>query len=113
MAQHQELLEVAVQAAGAAARFIREAPRPDPAAWDRKARADFVTAVDRGAEERIAGQLVAAFPDSTVVGEELSPDAYTSSGLHWIVDPLDGTTNYGGGLCRGLRAGRRLPLRAR
>ena len=55
---------------------------------------DFVTVVDRTAEQRIRDDLLAAEPDSMVMGEELSPDDATQRGLVWIVDPLDGTTNF-------------------
>lgn len=54
---------------------------------------DFVTEVDRKAESMIRAELLAATPDAAVVGEELSPDL-VKAGLAWIVDPLDGTTNY-------------------
>jgi myo-inositol-1(or 4)-monophosphatase len=49
--------------------------------------------VDRTAEQIIADVLLAAEPGSRVVGEELSPTLATE-GLVWIVDPLDGTTNF-------------------
>jgi myo-inositol-1(or 4)-monophosphatase len=41
----------------------------------------------------VAGVLLAAEPGSRIVGEELSPELVTE-GLVWIVDPLDGTTNF-------------------
>jgi myo-inositol-1(or 4)-monophosphatase len=69
-----------------------ERPR-DPAAWTVKGSRDFVTAVDRTAEEIITEVLLAAEPGSRVIGEELSPGLGTE-GLVWIVDPLDGTTNF-------------------
>ena len=93
MAKNQDLLHVATRAAERAAAFIRTAERPDPAFWDRKARSDFVTEVDRRAERLIAETLLEAVPDSVVLGEELSPEE-SGSALRWIVDPLDGTTNF-------------------
>lgn len=54
---------------------------------------DWVTEVDRTAESIIADILVRGAPESRVVGEELNPEM-TSSGLVWIVDPLDGTANF-------------------
>lgn len=93
MAKNQDLLDVATRAAERAAAFIRTAERPDPAFWDRKARSDFVTEVDRRAERIIAETLLEAVPDSVVLGEELSPEQ-SGSALRWIVDPLDGTTNF-------------------
>ncbi|MEP7326509.1 MAG: inositol monophosphatase family protein [Gemmatimonadota bacterium] len=91
------LLELAQQAAERAGRYLREVERPDSADWSRKGPSDFVTGVDRRAEEIIRETLLAGEPGSTVVGEELSPSVVTS-GLVWIVDPLDGTTNFLHGL---------------
>lgn len=94
MPEYHDLVPVAERAAERAAAFIRAAERPaDPGAWRHKGRSDFVTEVDRGAEAIIADTLLAAVPDSVVVGEELSPDG-AGADLVWVVDPLDGTTNY-------------------
>jgi myo-inositol-1(or 4)-monophosphatase len=94
MAQHRDLLAVAARAAERAADLIRRATPPDPAAWDRKAPSDFVTEVDRASERLIGHILTDAFPHSVVMGEELTPDAPQPPGIAWIVDPLDGTTNF-------------------
>lgn len=89
-----QLLAAAQLAAGRAAEYLRaQEGRLGPLEWGEKRRADFVTEVDVAAERLIAETLLAAVPDSSVVGEELSPDAETG-GLVWIVDPLDGTTNF-------------------
>ncbi len=90
---NDELLDVAFRAAEHGAAFIRGQRRPDADHWDLKGSSDFVTAVDRGAEEAIGNTLLDGCPDSTILGEELTPDA-TSTDLLWVVDPLDGTTNY-------------------
>lgn len=96
MVSHSDLLTVARDAAARAAGFIRAAPRPDPARWDRKARSDFVTDVDRDAERLIADALVTGVPGSRVVGEEAGGAGAPAGadGITWIVDPLDGTTNF-------------------
>jgi myo-inositol-1(or 4)-monophosphatase len=94
MAQHRDLLAVAARAAERAAELIRQAAPPDPAEWGRKAPSDFVTEVDRASERLIGHILTDAFPHSVVLGEELTPDAPPQSGIAWIVDPLDGTTNF-------------------
>jgi myo-inositol-1(or 4)-monophosphatase len=92
--EFHDLLPVAVGAAEGAAAFVRDAKAPaDPAAWGRKGLKDFVTEVDREAERMVASHLLAKVPDSQVRGEELSPDTDTDD-LVWIVDPLDGTTNF-------------------
>jgi myo-inositol-1(or 4)-monophosphatase len=52
-----------------------------------------VTEVDRTAEQIITELLLAGAPGSRVIAEELSP-AVVKEGVVWIVDPLDGTTNF-------------------
>jgi myo-inositol-1(or 4)-monophosphatase len=93
---HQELLDLALRAGRQAAAFIRGAARPDTSKWDRKAQSDFATDVDREAERMIAETLLAGTPGSTLFGEETSGASGPPgpSGLTWVVDPLDGTTNY-------------------
>ena len=81
-------------AARRGAEHIRTSTRPEhPSAWGLKGMADYVTSVDRDTERIIAETLLDGEPDSIIVGEELSPTA-TSGALVWVVDPLDGTTNY-------------------
>jgi myo-inositol-1(or 4)-monophosphatase len=88
------------RAAERAAEFLRaQEGTLRPAAWTEKGRHDFVTEVDREAERVIAAVLTQAFPDSVVMGEELSPGdpddgPRMTDGVVWIVDPLDGTTNF-------------------
>jgi myo-inositol-1(or 4)-monophosphatase len=91
-----DLLRVAKGAAEEAAQYIRsvDAP-PDSASWDLKGVSDFVTQVDRDSEQLISERLLGEFHQSVVIGEELSPGSLDSDeGLKWIVDPLDGTTNF-------------------
>ncbi len=54
---------------------------------------DMVTEMDRASEQLIEGVLLGARPDDGILGEEGADEAGTS-GVRWIVDPLDGTTNY-------------------
>ena len=92
-----QLLEVAVRAAERAAGFLREQEgRVRPEAWTAKGRADYVTEVDRESERIIASMLTQAVPGSVVMGEELTPNPQppTPNAVTWIVDPLDGTTNF-------------------
>lgn len=93
-----DLLRVAKLAADAAGKYLRTVPRPAPDQWTLKASRDFVTGVDRHSETLIREVLLTETPGATIVGEELSPDAGASKGLAWIVDPLDGTTNFLHGL---------------
>lgn len=67
-------------------------------ASDRKRTAvDLVTEYDRRAEAHVVGALAAAFPDDEVVAEEGGGQP-GASGRRWLVDPLDGTTNFAHGL---------------
>ncbi|WP_375165877.1 inositol monophosphatase family protein [Chelativorans sp.] len=66
-------------------------------AFRRKGLQDFVTAADQKAEETIKAALGAAFPEDGFVGEETGGASGEES--VWVVDPIDGTTNY----IRGLR----------
>lgn len=84
-------LDAALAAAAEAAALI--AARSGAGEVREKGRADLVTAVDEASERLIASRLRAAFPDDAVVGEEFSSDA-VARGRRWIVDPIDGTTNF-------------------
>jgi myo-inositol-1(or 4)-monophosphatase len=88
------LLHLAKTAAGQAGSYLRSVDRPaDPSRWTAKGARDFVTEVDRTAERMIADVLLEAEPSGQIIGEELSPTLVTR-GLVWVVDPLDGTTNF-------------------
>jgi myo-inositol-1(or 4)-monophosphatase len=78
-------------AAERAADYIRSVGREVD--WISKGHHDWVTEVDGEAERRIAEVLGTGAPGSRMVGEESSPELHRS-GLVWIVDPLDGTTNF-------------------
>jgi len=89
------LLERCVAAVRAAATVIGNAANSRSSLkWEEKGGSDFVTDVDRAAEREIAAAIRARFPDATIVGEELSPGDLTSAELSFVVDPLDGTTNF-------------------
>jgi myo-inositol-1(or 4)-monophosphatase len=98
-ADDRGLLEAALEAGRVAAQVHRGgAARLDPSAWTEKGPADFVTEVDREAERRILEILGGRFPGHAFLAEEGSggdPDAAgTAAPFRWIVDPLDGTTNW-------------------
>jgi len=63
--------------------------------WQEKGSAtDFVSEVDRAAETAVRETILARHPDARVTGEELSPEQAAHEGLAFVVDPLDGTTNF-------------------
>lgn len=59
-----------------------------------KGPADFVTEADFASQERIREILLTAFPDHKFLGEESEAAIFEGSGYCWVVDPLDGTSNY-------------------
>lgn len=60
---------------------------------DAKLHNDFVTEVDRKSEEVIIQHILRAFPDHAILAEETGKHR-NESPFRWIIDPLDGTTNF-------------------
>lgn len=86
------LAESIARAAGATAARYRDAP--DLAVTSTKSSpTDVVTAADTAVEAQIRAAVRQARPSDAVVGEE-GDDAAGTSGLRWVVDPIDGTVNY-------------------
>ena len=94
MRELKDLVDVARRAASRAAAYLHDATPAAAASWIEKGRHDFVTEADRNAETLIVETLTRELPGSTVVGEELSPGSAPTDDIVWIVDPLDGTTNF-------------------
>jgi myo-inositol-1(or 4)-monophosphatase len=94
MALPEELIETALRAADAAAReLLMRADRPSSGVSTKSTDTDLVSDADRAAEQAIDEVLDAERPHDGRVAEE--GGALTgSSGLWWVIDPLDGTTNY-------------------
>lgn len=107
------VLRVAVAAARDAVAVQREnVGRLDREEWAEKGEHDFVTRVDREAEARAVERILGAFPDHSILAEEQATAApaggsganpspaewvervKSPSGWLWVIDPLDGTTNY-------------------
>lgn len=103
------MLNVAIRAARRAARIINRASLDlETLAVARKQRNDFVTEVDHASEKAIIETLLGAYPDHTILGEESGHLVRGEAGPGgravaddehvWIIDPLDGTTNFIHGL---------------
>jgi len=92
--EYNDLVKLAERAAVRAADYLRTAVRPAVHTWTEKSQHDFVTEIDRAAEAMIAEVILRDAPESVIVGEELSPQRVAQGELVWIVDPLDGTTNF-------------------
>ncbi len=87
------IVNIAVSAARAAGTIIlRHLDQVDRLPVESKGPNDFVSAVDRAAEQEIINIIRRAYPDHAILGEESG--AQGSGDKLWIVDPLDGTTNY-------------------
>ena len=87
------ILNIAVRAARAAGRVtMRFFDRIDTIKVSSKSRNDFVTDVDRAAEVAIIQELRGKFPNHAILAEESG--AHGGNEFEWIIDPLDGTTNY-------------------
>lgn len=88
-----ELLSLAVSVARAAGALLRDGRETDLAPETKSSPTDVVTAMDRAAESLIVGRLLEVRPDDGVLGEEGAARDGTS-GVRWVIDPLDGTINY-------------------
>ncbi|WP_299723817.1 inositol monophosphatase family protein [uncultured Tateyamaria sp.] len=64
---------------------------------DHKGHQDFVSQADKNVELLTRELLHKAFPDDAIVGEEHAPSP-GSSGFTWVIDPIDGTTNFINGI---------------
>jgi myo-inositol-1(or 4)-monophosphatase len=92
----QELLELATEAARAAGELLRErfaAGREQDVAA-KSTPTDLVSEADLASQRAIRELITARRPDDGLLGEEAGLDAAGSSGLRWIIDPLDGTINF-------------------
>ena len=99
------MLTIAVRAARNAGRIINRASFDiDTVKVSRKQQNDFVTEIDHAAEQEIIATLKGAYPNHAILAEEsgrlgIAEDANISEADNvWIIDPLDGTTNFIHGL---------------
>lgn len=87
------MLNTAVKAARRAGQIINRASLDlDALTVKHKGYNDFVSEVDRAAEQAIIGVLRDAYPDHAILAEESGSQG--ESEFQWIIDPLDGTTNF-------------------
>ncbi|MFP1682315.1 inositol-1-monophosphatase [Alloalcanivorax sp. C16-1] len=94
---HAPQVNIALRAARQAGTLIRRAAEnSDPLKVDRKGANDFVTQVDKAAEARIIEVIRKAYPDHGILAEEGGEQPGRGDGADylWVIDPLDGTTNF-------------------
>lgn len=89
----EHLAQALVYNAGRLAWRLREQGLPTE---QKTSVSDVVTAADRAAEDFISGALAQLRPEDGILGEEGAERASTS-GRHWVVDPVDGTYNFASG----------------
>jgi myo-inositol-1(or 4)-monophosphatase len=97
---NQQLLEVALNAASKASDVARQHREKLGVEVSFKGDRNLVTTADVACEKIIVETIRAAFPDHKILAEEsaqtLSPEEY-GKGVVWVIDPIDGTTNYAHG----------------
>ncbi|HML07561.1 MAG TPA: inositol monophosphatase family protein [Xanthobacteraceae bacterium] len=92
---HSAVLNVMIKAAFRAGRSLkRDLGEVENLQVSLKGPRNFVTAADRRAEEIVRGELAKARPDYGFLGEEGGARPGADKSHRWIVDPLDGTTNF-------------------
>jgi myo-inositol-1(or 4)-monophosphatase len=90
----RDLLQLAETVAREAGAQLLEAyAAPAQAVESKSTPTDLVSAADQAAEDLILSRIATSRPDDGFLGEE-GTDTEGRSGLRWVVDPLDGTTNY-------------------
>lgn len=87
------LARIAWQAAEAAGRFLLDERPAELRIRTKTSPTDPVTEMDQGAEQIVVDAIQMERPDDGLLGEEGS-DVVGSTGVRWIIDPLDGTVNY-------------------
>jgi len=89
------MLNIAIKAARRAGSIINRAALEGGALEVKaKNKNDFVTQVDKAAEQAIIGVIHAAYPDHSILAEESGDTPGARAEHRWVIDPLDGTTNY-------------------
>ncbi|NDL65733.1 inositol-1-monophosphatase [Acerihabitans arboris] len=89
------MLNIAIRAARKAGNLIaKHYETPDAVEASQKGDNDFVTNVDREAERLIIEVIRKSYPQHTIISEECGELAGEDQDVQWIIDPLDGTTNF-------------------
>ncbi|TDJ24104.1 MAG: inositol monophosphatase [Gammaproteobacteria bacterium] len=90
----QPMANLALRAARQAGKIIlRAMDRIDRLEIEQKGRGDFVSNIDKEAESAIIEILHSAYPEHGILGEEHG-ESFSSDEYTWVIDPLDGTTNF-------------------
>lgn len=89
-----DLLALAVEVAEEAGRLLVEHQGHRLTVETKTTSTDPVSEADRASERLLVDRLLAARPDDAILGEEDAGNRSGTSGIRWVIDPLDGTVNY-------------------
>lgn len=94
---YQKELETAKKAANEAAKIIREYAKNENFGVELKGKNDLVTDADLASEKKIIEVIRSVFPEDQFLAEESNTYTSLPEGRIWIIDPIDGTTNFAHG----------------
>lgn len=92
--KHQNELETAKRAAKEASKIIRKYAEDDSFSIKLKRKNDLVTDADLSSQKKIIEVIQSVFPDDEILAEESESMKSLPDGRVWIIDPIDGTTNF-------------------
>ncbi len=99
MASNQKYLKVALSAAKTAGKIFKASfGKPKDVQIKNNDPRNLVTEIDRQIETQIRKTILKRFPNHKIIGEEFGGQQISKNDLIWIIDPIDGTTNYIQGL---------------
>ena len=85
---------VAVEVVQNAGDLLRQCRLEDAEICQKTSHQDLVTRWDRKIEQLLRNEILTAFPQDSIVGEEYPPEAHRTGSVTWYIDPIDGTTNF-------------------
>ena len=95
MVDLQQLVEAVKEVAIDTGHFLKgERAKFDRSAVQEKGPHDYVSYVDKASEERLVSRLSALLPEAGFITEEKTTRQYAQEDYCWVIDPLDGTTNF-------------------
>lgn len=97
MPDYKKICEATVKIARETGKFVKEYRQNNKPAVESKGRNDFVTQIDKASEEKLVDALGKLLPEAGFIAEENTSDKEGST-YNWIIDPIDGTTNFIHGL---------------
>lgn len=92
--EQKELLEQITDAVRKCGEIILSADRSKSCVGEKTGHANFVTAYDKKVQQELQERLLQILPEAVFVGEEEDIHASVAKGYAFIVDPIDGTTNF-------------------